>query len=102
MLQMTLPHLKLKTIMTKLTKREKEIKKAYNTLLKHNVSVFTLENKEFLEEWIYEQWKYHEIKPTVNNLKRARKIAMDFILAESWEIMEDAISTLASRQSIEK
>lgn len=85
--------------MTKPTKRDKEVKRAYNTLLKHNVSVFTLENKEFLEEWIFEQWQQHNLKPTLKNLKRVRLQAIEFMLAESWEVMQDAIEYVASKQS---
>jgi N-acetylglutamate synthase-like GNAT family acetyltransferase len=85
--------------MTKTTKREKEIKRAYNTLLKHNISVFTLENKEFFEEWIFEQWQHHNLKPTAKNMKRVREKTMEYILSESWEIMQDAIEYVASKQS---
>jgi hypothetical protein len=87
---------------TKLTKREKECRKAFNTLKKHNVSVFTLENKEFLEEWIFEQWEHNKLKPTPKNLKRVREKTMDYICSESWEIMQDAINYVAMKESMFK
>jgi len=83
----------------KLTKRDREIKRAYNTLLKHNVSVFTLENKEFFEEWIFELWEAHGLKPTAKNMKLVREKAMDYIVAESWEIMQEAIADIAIKQT---
>jgi hypothetical protein len=83
----------------KLTKRDREIKRAIETLKKHNVSVFTLENDEFLEEWILDQWEFHELKPTPLTIKRVREKAMEYILAESWEVMQDAIEYVALRQS---
>jgi hypothetical protein len=83
----------------KITKRDREIKRAIETLKKHNVSVFTLENNEFLEEWIWEQWEFHGLKPTPLALKRVREKAMEYILAESWEVMQDAIEYVALRQS---
>ena len=85
--------------MQKLTKREREIKRAYNTLKKHNVSVFTLENKEFLEEWILEYWEIKGLKPTPKNIKRVRQKTMDYILAESWDIMQDAICYVATKEN---
>lgn len=84
---------------TKLTKRDKECRKAFNTLKKHNVSVFTLENKEFLEEWIFEYWDSNNLKPTNKNLKRVREKTMEYIMAESWEIMQDAIDYVAAKES---
>ena len=83
----------------KLSKRDREIKRAIETLKKHNVSVFTLENDEFLEEWIFEQWEHNNLKPTPLTLKRVREKAMEYILAESWEVMQDAIDYVAIKQS---
>lgn len=85
--------------MKTLTKRDKECRKAFNTLKKHNVSVFTLENKEFLEEWIFEYWDSNNLKPTNKNLKRVREKTMEYIMAESWEIMQDAIDYVATKES---
>jgi hypothetical protein len=83
----------------KITKRDREIKRAIETLKKHNVSVFTLENDEFLEDWIFEQWEVKNLKPTPLTLKRVREKAMEYILAESWEVMQDAIEYVSLRQS---
>lgn len=85
--------------MTKQTKRDKECIKAINTLKKHNVSVFTLENRHFLAEWISDQWETKGLKPTPKNIKRVREKTMDYIVAESWEVMQDAIDYVASKQS---
>jgi hypothetical protein len=85
--------------MPTLSKRDKEIKRAIETLKKHSVSVFTLENKEFLEEWIFDEWQHHNLKPTQNNIIKVREKAIDYILSESWEIMQDAIGYVASKQS---
>ena len=83
----------------KLSKRDREIKRAIETLKKHNVSVFTLENNEFFEEWIFELWEHNNLKPTPLTLKRVREKAMEYILAESWEVMQDAIEYVATKQS---
>ena len=84
------------------TKREKEIKKALAMLKRHNLSVFTYENKEFLEEWIFEYWETKDLKPTKKNLDRVREKAMEYVIAESFDIMHEAIDWLAMKQSFVK
>lgn len=84
------------------TKKEKEIKKALATLKRHNLSVFTYENKEFLEEWIFEYWETKDLKPTKKNLDRVREKAMEYVIAESFDIMHEAIDWLAMKQSFVK
>jgi hypothetical protein len=86
------------------TKKEKEIKKALAMLKRHNLSIFTYENKEFLEEWIFEYWKAKDLKPTKKNLDRVREKAMEYVIAESFasDIMYKAIDWLAMKQSFVK
>jgi hypothetical protein len=84
------------------TKKEKEIQKALATLKRHNLSVFTYENKDFLEEWIFEYWEIKGLKPTKENLDRVREKAIEYICAESWDIMHEAIDWLATKQPLAK
>lgn len=84
------------------TKKEKEIQKALATLKKHKLSVFTYENKEFLEEWIFEYWEANGLKPTKENLDRVREKAIDYLCSESWDIMLNAIDFVAMKQTITK
>ena len=80
------------------TKREKEIDEALETLKRHEVSFYVHDDRDFLEEWIFELWKHNKVKPTKQNLKLAREKAIEYLNGESFELMEDAIEWVAEQQ----
>ena len=90
--------MKIKTKTKTKSNREKEIAKAYATLHKHKVSFITIEPNDYLQEPIYDCWKDFNVKPTKANIERAMTIAVDYLNAEYFELMEDSISRVANKQ----
>jgi hypothetical protein len=89
----------MKTKKSKLTGRQ-EIAQALVLLHHNNISVVTIADEDFLDHCIVDQWSRNGVKPTDENILRARVKALDYIQNEMYQIMKDAIEYVAMKQSI--
>ena len=85
----------MKTKKTKLTKKEQELKHAYAVLKKYKIAYLEIDTQEFHEEWIMDEWERNSIKPTAENVEKAKWITLDYLMSQYWETMQDAIENLA-------
>lgn len=92
----------MRTKKTKLTKKEQELKHAYAVLKKYKIAYVEIDNQEFHEEWIFEQWEHCGIKPTAENVERAKWITHDYLMSQYWETMQDAIESLSVKLQVPK
>lgn len=87
----------METKKPKQTKKDREIAHALSLLKKHNVSVFTLEDEDFTDEWALELWKHNKIAPTKETIKMAKNKAINYIYSEFMETIRDSIEYVGYR-----
>lgn len=91
----------MKTKKSKLTKEQElarqEVNHALALLHKHNISVIALDNADFADEWLKDQWKRVGIKPTETLLRQAKEKTLEYMQNEQGQMMHDAIENVAMR-----
>ena len=88
------------TMKTKLTKKEKEIQDAYEVLKRNGIGIVSVENKDFTDEWILDNWTACGVEPTKENIELANGRATLNLTTEYWSALESAIEWVAMKKSL--
>jgi len=87
----------MKTKKQKQETAEQEIAKAFLILNKHNIACVSLHESDFAEPCFKEYWKRYKIKPTPENLKKAKEKAIEYFQHEQMDVMVDAILSISTK-----
>jgi len=86
----------------KLTIKEKQIKNALDVLEKHGVEIVTICNEELTMELYSDLWIKHKIEPTLENIEKVKRKAIDYLSCESVQCVQDAFENVAMKLEILK